>query len=71
MTVHPAAADGVNGGAAFFDTQAARWVGLYDSKACFRDRLDLFTSAVAAVRTCPGFRLRPRRDRARAGGAGL
>jgi 2-polyprenyl-6-hydroxyphenyl methylase/3-demethylubiquinone-9 3-methyltransferase len=40
-------------GTEFFDTQADRWIGLYDIKPSFRDRLDLFTSTLEGVQPAP------------------
>jgi 2-polyprenyl-6-hydroxyphenyl methylase/3-demethylubiquinone-9 3-methyltransferase len=37
------------GGTDFFDTQAQRWVGLYESKPAFRDRLNLFVRSLESA----------------------
>ena len=49
MNTRSAAVERATAGTAFFDTQAKRWIGLYDSKASFKDRLNLFTSALASA----------------------
>jgi SAM-dependent methyltransferase len=41
------------GGTDFFDTQAERWIGLYDSRPGFRDRLSLFAGSLASVLPLP------------------
>jgi 2-polyprenyl-6-hydroxyphenyl methylase/3-demethylubiquinone-9 3-methyltransferase len=41
------------GGTDFFDTQAERWVGLYESKPGFRDRLNLFAGSLGSVLPAP------------------
>jgi 2-polyprenyl-6-hydroxyphenyl methylase/3-demethylubiquinone-9 3-methyltransferase len=42
-----------SGGTDFFDTQAERWAGLYESKPNFRDRLNLFAGSLASVLAPP------------------
>jgi len=49
MTAAEATNRGMTGGTNFFDTQAERWVGLYDSKPGFRDRLNLFVGSLESV----------------------
>lgn len=41
-------------GTEFFDTQAERWIGLYDVKPSFRDRLGLFTRAIERLAPARG-----------------
>jgi 2-polyprenyl-3-methyl-5-hydroxy-6-metoxy-1,4-benzoquinol methylase len=41
-------------GTTFFDTQAERWVGLYESRPAFRQRLDLFTQSLRKYVAEPG-----------------
>jgi 2-polyprenyl-3-methyl-5-hydroxy-6-metoxy-1,4-benzoquinol methylase len=56
MTRHDVSVDNAVTGTEFFDTQADRWIGLYDVKPSFKDRLDLFTRGVARVAP-PGARI--------------
>ena len=46
--------DGATTGTEFFDTQAERWIGLYDVKPSFKDRLELFTKTLERRSPPPG-----------------
>jgi 2-polyprenyl-6-hydroxyphenyl methylase/3-demethylubiquinone-9 3-methyltransferase len=49
MTAAAATNRTATGGTDFFDTQAERWAGLYESKPGFRERLNLFARSLEAV----------------------
>ena len=53
MSAPRAAVDAATTGTEFFDTQADRWIGLYDIKPSFKDRLDLFTGTLERVAPPP------------------
>ena len=53
MSRPPPTVDSATTGTEFFDTQADRWIGLYDIKPSFKDRLALFTGTLAAVSPPP------------------
>jgi SAM-dependent methyltransferase len=54
MTRTPSSVDTATTGTEFFDTQADRWIGLYDIKPSFKDRLALFTGTLETIAPPPG-----------------
>src|SRR5260221_8143389 len=53
MTRRPSSVDSATTRTEFFDTQADRWIGLYDIKPSFKDRLALFTGTLETISPPP------------------